>query len=104
MRSHCGPPCQPWPCATPIRRWYREQTSEQIGRTIDVTRAHLIELNFFDAWHRQHVDDAGLPAGQSLVFLDRQQHMRGPTPIGDEDGTVLGCLFGAAGILIELAA
>ena len=71
---------------------------------VKLARTRRLELYLFDAWHRQHVDDAGRAADQLLVLLDGQQHMRRPAAIRDEHRAIPGRFLGTAGILIELAA
>ena len=63
-----------------------------------------LELDVLDAGHRQQVGDPRASAGEPLVLVERQQHVRRPAAIRDDHRPGLGRLLGLAGVLVELAA
>ena len=67
---------------------------------MDVAHPNRLEFDIFDARHSQQLGDAGACASQTPVVLDRQQNMRRPAAVGDEDRTLIGGFLGPAGILI----
>ncbi len=59
------------------------------------------KLHILAVGHCQPVADAGLMVGDPLILLDRQQHVRGPTVLGDEHGASPGRFSRSAGILVK---
>lgn len=85
------------------RRSYRAEHPKglaQIDRTVKIAGSWRLEVDVVRARHGQKVDDVDRGLGETVVFVDGQQHMGRAATIGDEHGAVVGSLLGAAGILI----
>lgn len=71
-----------------------------LARQAPVARYH--EVDVFGAWRREEVFQATRAAGQPLVLLDAEQHVRRPAAVSDEHRPRQRRLLGATGVLIEL--
>jgi hypothetical protein len=67
-------------------------------------RQSSFQINILNSlWQAQSLDKVNLSARESVVLLNAQQYVRGPTSIGNEHGTTRGGFLGPTCVLIELA-
>ena len=60
--------------------------SAEVGGPGRVVETRRLEVDVFRAGRREPIDQIGTAAGQPLIGLERQQHVRGPAAVRDEDG------------------
>src|SRR5258706_189505 len=75
------------------------QRSKRRDPTSDRARLEIDCAGLDQRWRKA---DGG--AVQTLIVLYRQQHMGGPSAVGDDRGAFAGRLLGSACVLVELAA
>ena len=52
----------------------------KIGRQSELSERGQVHLDVRKPWHGQGLDDVPMPAGNALIFLDAEQHMRAGLP------------------------
>jgi len=76
----------------------------KIDRPQTTFQSRRIKFNLFDAWHGERVRDFPAYPGETPIFFDAEQYMRGRAAIRDNDRPHCGSLFGPADILIKSSA